>query len=139
MELDNLEGEGFPLEIGRSPKADGQIDLSERGSALSQHDTMEWCCIGSRPRPTDPHEVDSLSIQDVEATTPVHQDLSESGVAGDGVDDEWIVPRVRDIIWVVVLVKCDDLLGLIEERWDGGLCRVDLSAFGLSLVHRESR
>jgi hypothetical protein len=66
IEPDNLEGEGFPPEIGRSPKADGHIDLLERGGALSQHDTVEWCCVGSQPRPADPHEVESLGILDVE-------------------------------------------------------------------------
>jgi hypothetical protein len=80
---------------------------------------MEWRCVGSQPRPTDPHEVESLGVQDVEATAPVHQDLSESGVVDDGVDDEWVVPRVRDVIRVVVMIKHDGLLGPIEERRGG--------------------
>jgi hypothetical protein len=82
---------------------------------LSRHDIVEWHCVGSQPRPTNPHEVKSLGIQDVEATAPVHQDLSESGVADDGVDDEWVVPQVWDLIWVVIMVKRDGLLGPIEE------------------------
>jgi hypothetical protein len=91
MESNNLEGEGFPPEVGRSPEADGQIDLSERGGAMSWHDAMEWRCIGSQLRPIDPHEVESLGVQDVQATTSVHQDFSESGIANDGVDHKWVV------------------------------------------------
>jgi hypothetical protein len=90
-ESDNLEVEGFLPEVGRCPEAEGQIDLSKRGGVLSWHNTVERRCVGSQPRPIDPHEVDSLDIQDVEATTPVHQDFSESGVANDWVDDKWVV------------------------------------------------
>jgi hypothetical protein len=61
-EPDNLEGEGFPPKIRRSPEADWQIDLSERGGTLSWHDTMEWSYVSSQPRPTDPHEVKSLDV-----------------------------------------------------------------------------
>jgi hypothetical protein len=87
-EPDNLEGEGFPPEIGRSPKAYGKINLSERGGMLSWHDTMEWWYVGLEPSPTNPHEVEGLDVQDVEATAPIHQDLSESGVADDRVNNE---------------------------------------------------
>jgi hypothetical protein len=33
-ELGNFKGEGFPPEIRRSPEADGEIDLFERGGTL---------------------------------------------------------------------------------------------------------
>jgi hypothetical protein len=83
-EPNNLKGEGFPLEVGRSPKADGQIDLTERGGVMSWHDTVERRYIGSQLRPIDPHEVESLSVQDVEATTSIHQDFSESALPMTG-------------------------------------------------------
>jgi hypothetical protein len=114
-EPNNLEGEGFPSEVGRSPEADGHIDLTERGGAMSRHDIVEWRCVGSQPRPIDPHEVESLGVQDVEATTSVHQDFSESGIANDRVDDKWVVSRVRDVLRVVISAKRDGFLGPIEE------------------------
>jgi hypothetical protein len=100
---------------------------------------MEWHCVGSQLRPTDPHEVESLGVQDVEATAPIHQDFSESGITDDGDDDKWVVPQVQDVIRVVVTAKRDGLLGPIEEQQGGGFCRVDLSAFALSLARRELR
>jgi hypothetical protein len=42
----------------------------------------------SELRPTNPLEFEGLDVQDVEATAPVHQDLSESGVADDRVNNE---------------------------------------------------
>jgi hypothetical protein len=91
---------------------------------------MEWCSVGSQSRPTDPHEVESLGVQNGEATAPVHQDFSELGVANDRVDDEWVVSRVWDITRVI-------LFRPIEEIWGGGPRSIDLSAFVLSLSHRE--
>jgi hypothetical protein len=98
---------------------------------------MEWCSISSQPRLTNPHEVKSLGVQNVEATTPVHQDFSESGVANDRVNDEWVVPRVQDVTQVILTIERDGLFGPIEEIWGGGLRSIDLSAFALSLSRRE--
>jgi hypothetical protein len=59
---------------------------------MSWHDAVERRCIGSQPRPIDPHEIESLGVQDVEASASVHQDFGESGIVDDGVNDKWVVP-----------------------------------------------
>jgi hypothetical protein len=39
--------------------------------------------------PTYPHEIQGVSIDDVEATSPIHEHLGETGVVDDRVDNEY--------------------------------------------------
>jgi hypothetical protein len=44
---------------------------------------------------------------DVEAAASIHEHLREARVADDGVDNEWILPRVQDVVRVIISVKGD--------------------------------
>lgn len=63
--------------------------------------------------PTYPHEIQGVSIDDVEATSPIHEHLGETGVADDGVDNERVFLRIWDVIRVVIPVEGDDAVGSV--------------------------
>jgi hypothetical protein len=63
--------------------------------------------------PTYPHEVQGVSIDDVEVASSIHEYLGEMSVVDDGVDDEWVLLRVRDVIRVVVPVEGDGAIGSV--------------------------
>jgi hypothetical protein len=110
-EPDHLEREGFPSEVGGSPEADGQIELSEGLDAFSGDDPVKRRHTGPDRGQIDLQEPEGLGIDDVEAAAPVHEDLGEPDVADDRVDNEWIFPRARHAVGVVALVKGDGLVG----------------------------
>ena len=74
-----------------------------------------------------------MSVQDVEVAAPVHEHLGESGVADDGVDNEWVQTRIRDVVGVVVAAEGDRILRLVEVGWHSPCDREDLSALSLAL------
>jgi hypothetical protein len=96
--------------------------------------------------PLDPQEVKGLGIDDVEATAPVHEHLGEVRVGDDGIDDERVDPRIRDIVWVVITVERDGRLGPVEEEGGSPFAwrrSLDARAFagmwrGMSRVPRRS-
>ena len=47
---------------------------------------------------SNPHELQGVGVQDVEATASVHEHLGEASVADDGVDNK----RVPSLVWDVV-------------------------------------
>jgi hypothetical protein len=61
--------------------------------------------------PSNPHEIQGVSIDDVEAAASIHEHLGESGVADDGVDDKRVLPRVRDVVRVIISVEGDGMVG----------------------------
>jgi len=77
---------------------------------------VEWCCVVPQPRLADPHEGQSLSINDVEATASVHQHLGETSLGDDGVDDQRIAPGIGDPIQVILSVECDRAFRPLEVR-----------------------
>ena len=110
-EPDHLEREGFPSEVGGSPEADGQIELSKGLDAFSGDDPVKRrraCPIRGQ---IDLQEPKGLGLDDVEAAASVHEDLGEPDVADDGVDNERILPRARHAVGVVALVEGDGLVG----------------------------
>jgi hypothetical protein len=87
-EPDHLEREGFLLEVGGSPEADGQIELSKGLDALPGDDPVKGRRTGPDRGQIDLQEPEGLGVDDVEAVASVHEDLSEPDVADDGVDNE---------------------------------------------------
>jgi hypothetical protein len=104
-EPDHLEREGFPSEVGGSPEADGQIELSKGLDAFLGDDPVKRRRACPDRGQIDLQELEGLGIDDVEAAAPVHEDLGEPGVADDGVDNERIFPRARHTVGVVALVE----------------------------------
>jgi hypothetical protein len=107
----HLEREGFLSEVGGSPEADGQIELSKGLDALPRDDPVK----GRRTSPdrgqTDLQEPEGLGVDDVEAAASVHEDLGKPDVADDGIDNERVLPQARHAVGVVALVEGDGLVG----------------------------
>jgi hypothetical protein len=61
--------------------------------------------------PTYPHEIQGVGIDDVEAAASIHDNLGETSVADDGVDDKQILPMVWDVVQVVIPIKGDGVVG----------------------------
>jgi hypothetical protein len=90
---------------------------------------VEGCSARAELGSTDLHGVKGFSVHDVEATASVHQYLGEPRVADDGIDNQRILARLRDAIWVVITIKSDCRFGLVKEGWCGWLSVIDFSAF----------
>jgi hypothetical protein len=119
-EPDHLEREGFPAEVGGSSEADGQIELPKGQDALSRDDPVKGRRIGPDRGQVDLQEPKGLSVDDVEATASVHEDLGEPGVADDRIDNERVPSWARHAIGVVALVRAwGGSLGAPSRR--GGL------------------
>jgi hypothetical protein len=58
----------------------------------------------------DPHELQGVHIDDNEAAASIHEYLREACVADDGVDDEWVPPRVWDVVRMVISIEGDGMV-----------------------------
>jgi hypothetical protein len=85
-EPDHLEREGLLSEVGGSPEADGQIELSKGLDALPRDDPVKGRRTGPDRGQIDLQEPKGLGVDDVEAAASVHEDLGEPDVANDGLD-----------------------------------------------------
>jgi hypothetical protein len=110
-EPDHLECEGFLSEVGGSPEADGQIELSKGLDALPGDDPVKGRRTGPYRGQINLQESEGLGVDDVEAAASVHEDLGEPDVADDGVDNERVLSWARHAVGVVALVEGDGLVG----------------------------
>ena len=55
-----------------------------------------------------------MGVHDVEAAASIHELLGEAGVADDGVDNERVPSRVRDVDGVVLVAKGNGVLRPVE-------------------------
>jgi hypothetical protein len=85
--------------------------LSEGLNALPEDDLVERRNTRPDRGQIDPQEPEGLGVDDVEAAASVHEDLGEPDVADDGVNNEWVSPRARHVVWMVGLVEGDGLVG----------------------------
>jgi hypothetical protein len=90
-EPNHLECEGFLLEVGGSPEADGQIELPEGLDALPGDDPMKRRRAGPDRGQIDLQEPEGLGVDDVEAAASIHEDLGKPDVADDGIDNERVL------------------------------------------------
>jgi hypothetical protein len=91
-EPDHLKREGFPAEVGGSPKTDGQIELPKGQDALSGDDPVKGRRTGPDRGQIDLQEPEGLGVDDVEAAA-----------------------SVREAVGVVALVEGDGLVGPVQE------------------------
>jgi hypothetical protein len=110
-EPDHHECEGFLSEVGGSPEADGQIELSKGLDTLPGDDPVKGRRTGPDRGQIDLQEPEGLGVDDVEAAASVHEDLGKPDVADDGIDNEQVLPRARHAVGVVALVEGDGLVG----------------------------
>jgi hypothetical protein len=114
-EPDHLKREGFPAEVGGSPKTDGQIELPKGQDALSGDDPVKGRRTGPDRGQIDLQEPEGLGVDDVEAAASVREDLGEPSVAYDRVDNERVPSWARHAVGVVALVEGDGLVGPVQE------------------------
>ena len=105
---------------------------------MPRHHSVEWSGVVPQPRPADPHEGQSLGVEDVEAAASIHQHLSETGLGDDGVDDQRVAPGIGDPIRVILSVERDCALGPFEVRGRGRADRANFSEFALPLTRSEA-
>ena len=74
-----------------------------------------------------------MHVQDVEAATPVHEHLGEPGVDDDGIHDEWVLARIRDVVGVIFAAEGDGVLRPVEVGCYSLVDGEDLSALSLAL------
>jgi hypothetical protein len=86
-------------------------------------------------RPRDSQKVEGLGIDDIQAAATIHEHLGEACVGDNGIDNKWVDPRIRDIVWVIIMVESDGHLELVKEEGGGWLHGEDLSTFSLALAH----
>ena len=83
-----------------------------------------------------------MRVQDVEAAAPVHEHLGEPGIADDGIHNEQVQSRIRDVVGMVFAAEGDGVLRPVEVGWRSLVDGEDLSALSLALssghVHRWS-
>jgi hypothetical protein len=94
---------------------------------------MEAPNAGSEVRPGDSQKVKGLGIDDVKTTAAIHEHLGEACVGNDGINNKWVDPRIRDVVWVVITVESDGHLGPVKEEVGCELHGEDLSTFLLAL------
>jgi hypothetical protein len=133
MESNHFESESLLPEVGRSAKTDRKVDPSDGLCSLPQHDSMEALDAGSEVHPGDSQKVEGLGIDDVKTTAVIHEHLGEACVGDDGIDNKWVDPRIRDVVWVVITVKSDGHLRPVKEEGGCELHGEDLSTFPLAL------
>jgi hypothetical protein len=110
-EPNHLECEGFLSEVGGSPEANRQIELSKGLDALLGDDLVKGRRAGPDRGQIDLQEPEGLGVDDVEAAASVHEDIGKPDVADDGIDNERVLPRARHAVGVVTLVEGDGLVG----------------------------
>ena len=72
-------------------------------------------------RSGDAHGVEGVDVEDVEATASIYQHLGEARLADNGVDDERVASRSRDVGRMVPLIEGDRRFRPAEEGGDGRL------------------
>jgi hypothetical protein len=108
---DHLEREGFLSEVGGSPEADGQIELSKGLDTLPGDDPVKGRHTGPDCGQIDLQEPEGLGVGDVEAAASINEDLGERDIADDGVDNERVLSWARHVVGVIALVEGDGLVG----------------------------
>ena len=77
--------------------------------------------------PVDPHGVEGVGVENVEATPSVHEHLGETLVADDGIHDQGASPWPWHTTGVVGSGESDRRLRPSEEFWGRRLDRHNLS------------
>jgi hypothetical protein len=80
---------------------------------------VEGCSARAELGSIDLHGIEGFDVHDVEAAASIHQLLGEPRVADDGVDNQRISARLRNVIRVVVMIEGDGRSRLVEEGWCG--------------------
>jgi hypothetical protein len=137
-ESDHFESEGLLSEVGRSAKADRQIDPADRFCPFPWHNSVEAPDAGLETCPLDPQEVKGLSVDDVEAASAVHEYLGEARVGDDGINNKRVDPWIGDVVGMVIMVESDGHLRPAKEVGDRRLYGENLTPLSFTLARREA-
>lgn len=133
-EVNHLKSEGLLSEVCRPTEGDRQVDLADGIRLLPRDDPLKGRSRGSQACVRYPHGRKCFSVEDVEATTSIHEHLTQALGADDGVDDEGIPPRLWNMIWMVAVIKGDRRLRPLEVRGSGVAGGVYLTSGDLLLT-----
>jgi hypothetical protein len=75
-----------------------------------------------------------MHVQDVQASTSVHQHLGEPRVADDGTNNQRVLARVGDVVQVILTTEGGGVLRPVEEGRRGLLRSEDLVPLPLVLA-----
>jgi hypothetical protein len=81
---------------------------------------MEAPDAGLEAHPLDPQEVEGLGIDDVKATTAIHEHLGEACVGDNRIDNKRKDPGIGDVVWVIITIESDGHLGPVKEEGVAG-------------------
>ena len=77
LEPHHLEGEHLLAEVSCCAEAYRQIGLAKGLDSLPRRNAVEWRLAGAKPVQSDPHELQSVGVHDVEAAASVHEHLEK--------------------------------------------------------------
>jgi IS5 family transposase len=69
---------------------------------LARRDTMEQSRFEPQLVQPDPHQLQGVRVEDVEAAASIHQHLGEPRVADDWVDDQRVLSWIGDAVRVIL-------------------------------------
>ena len=104
-EVDHLKVKNLHLEVGRVPEHDGELDTSKGSSLDPRVNPKEWSPTWVEVLPQDPHVIEGVGIEDIEAAPAVHHYLCEPCLSDDGANDEWEAAQTGDVSRVVLMAK----------------------------------
>jgi hypothetical protein len=74
---------------------------------LAKGDGAKRCSPGPNLGSPDPHELQGIRIDDIEAAASIHEHLREASVADDGINNERILSKIWIMICMVIPVEGD--------------------------------
>ena len=86
--IHHLEVKVLVLEVSRILEHDRELDAFKRTGLDFGDDPEEGCPAMAEVLPRDPHTVECVGIENIEATPVVHQHLRGACLPNDGVNDE---------------------------------------------------
>jgi hypothetical protein len=95
---------------------------------------METPDAGLEVRSLDPQEVEGPGIDDVEATSTVHEYLGEACVGDDGINNKRVDSRIGDVVRMIITVESDGHLRPVKEAGDHRLYGENLTPLSFALV-----
>jgi hypothetical protein len=98
------------VEIVWCAKPNRQIDLPEGLDTLSWRDAMERRHAGPQLVQPNPHQLQGVRVEYVEATASVHQHLGEPRVADDWIDNQRVLVQVWNAVRVILASEGDGVL-----------------------------
>jgi hypothetical protein len=97
----------FSTEVFSSPKVLEKSDLADVSHCYAWDYSVEWSPTWTQCRSKQPHLVESLQEQNVQAAAFINNDPVEIDILDDEDNNERVLTRLWDKFWVVTTVEGD--------------------------------